>query len=308
MAVAEQTGMYCRASGSLHLVHEIDEYCLIEEFAQDCIEAGIEVKILTADDTVGAAPCVVRDGLLGSLWSPYELNVDPRQAIPMIVEYLKTSFGVEFLFGVNIVAVHGNSVFGHDVEIDFEHAYVCTGQDFEVMVPELKRQPELQRVKLQMLRTSSPSSEWSLGPALCAGLTLLHYDAFKNLDSIGPLRARIENTRAEYVRNGIHVLVSQGADGQLILGDSHEYGPSPDPFIRTRVNELILDEIRRVMYMPNVRIDETWIGVYARNSGASEYVERVTEAITIVNGLGGAGMTLSFGLAEEVVGGTYRAE
>lgn len=306
MAIAEQTGMYCRSSGSLHLVHEVDEYCLIEEFAQDCSEAGLDVKVLTADETVAIAPHVVRNGLLGSLWSPYELNVDPRQAIPMIVEYLQKSHGVEFLFGVNVVAVHGTSLFCQDVEIDFGHAYVCTGQDFEVMVPELKKQHELQRVKLQMLRTSSPSSEWTLGPALCAGLTLLHYDSFKNLDSIGPLRERIETTRSEYVHNGIHVLVSQGADGQLILGDSHEYGPSPDPFIRTRVNELILDEIRRVMYMPNVTIDETWVGVYARNSGASEYVERVTDAITIVNGLGGAGMTLSFGLAEEVVGGTFQ--
>ena len=51
---------------------------------------------------------------------------------------------------------------------------------------------------------------------------------------------------------------------------------------------------------PDLNIKEQWHGVYAKmQNGASEYVNKIDENVTIVNGLGGAGMTLSFGLAEE---------
>jgi glycine/D-amino acid oxidase-like deaminating enzyme len=50
-------------------------------------------------------------------------------------------------------------------------------------------------------------------------------------------------------------------------------------------------------------IAETWNGVYAKlKDGGTEIVNSPEPGVTIVNGLGGAGMTLSLGLCEEVVG------
>ncbi len=47
---------------------------------------------------------------------------------------------------------------------------------------------------------------------------------------------------------------------------------------------------------------KTWNGIYSKRIyGNTEFVNQPEQGVTIVNGLGGAGITLSFGLAEEII-------
>ena len=107
---------------------------------------------------------------------------------------------------------------------------------------------------------------------------------------------------SEYLDWGIHVMVSQNGNGELTIGDSHEYGDTHEPFDKAFINEMILDYLKRFAQFKEWRIIETWNGIYPKlTNGDTELFFSPEAGVFVLNGLGGAGMTLSFELAEEVV-------
>ena len=140
-----------------------------------------------------------------------------------------------------------------------------------------------------------------MGPALCAGLTLTHYGSFAECPSLPQLKARFQETMPWMNSWGIHVMMSQNGSGELVIGDSHEYGPDHDPFLREDINTWILDYLKGFVQAPDLEISERWAGVYAKLPGKSFYTAEPMPGVRVVNGLSGAGMTLSFGLAEALV-------
>ena len=96
-------------------------------------------------------------------------------------------------------------------------------------------------------------------------------------------------------------MVSQNGGGELTIGDSHEYGPDFTPFDKEFINEMILQYLHTFLEAPAVTIQERWHGIYPKLvNGHTNLVLQPEKDVTIINGLGGAGMTLSFGLAEEI--------
>lgn len=71
------------------------------------------------------------------------------------------------------------------------------------------------------------------------------------------------------------------------------------------MNEAILDYLKTFARVPNLEIAEQWNGIYPKLAGRTEFYAEPEPGVRIVTGLGGAGMTLSFGLAEEIVSGNY---
>jgi glycine/D-amino acid oxidase-like deaminating enzyme len=151
------------------------------------------------------------------------------------------------------------------------------------------------------MRSRPIGSPWKLGPMLAAGLTLRHYKSFECCPTLPALIARIARESPWYDRYGIHVMVAQNAGGELILGDSHEYGALVDPFDKTEIDDLILGYLETFLNAPSLRIAARWHGVYAKYPEQHALVLAPAPGVTVVTGTGGAGMTLSFGLAEQVV-------
>ena len=154
-----------------------------------------------------------------------------------------------------------------------------------------------------MMRLVQQPQDWRIGPPLCAGLSFIHYKGFSVSPSLGILKETYQDQYPELLELGIHVMVSQNGLGELTIGDSHEYGLNLSPFDQTHVNELILNFLKTFAQFKDWRIGSAWHGIYPKmTNGATEFIHNVDEAVTIVNGMGGNGMTLSFGLGEEVVG------
>ncbi|RMG72553.1 MAG: FAD-dependent oxidoreductase, partial [Bacteroidetes bacterium] len=174
----------------------------------------------------------------------------------------------------------------------------CTGADLESLFPEVFRDSPLVKVKLQMMRTAPQPGGWRMGPALAGELTLTHYEAFEACPSLPALRARIEAETPWFPEWGIHVMMSQNGLGELVIGDSHVYGPTHDPFLDEQINQYILDYLWEMAQAPAPAVTERWYGVYAKTPGEVAFIRQPLAGVTILTGLGGAGMTLSFGVAE----------
>ena len=184
--------------------------------------------------------------------------------------------------------------------------YVCGGQEFEYLFPDLYNIAPITRCKLQMMRTIPQPDGYNIGPALCGGLTLLHYGAFKECPSLEKVASRTNEQYPDYIKWGIHVMACQNGLGELVIGDSHEYGFTHDPFNKEEINTLILNYLRKFTCFPDYTLQQSWNGIYLKMLEGTELMLRPEDGVTIVNGLGGAGMTMSFGLLEEVVLGTYQ--
>jgi D-hydroxyproline dehydrogenase subunit beta len=311
--VCTDAGLPMVATGSLHLAHRREELDVIEEFAAVAAEgeaggAGYSVRLLSPAEVVACSPYARAEGLLGGLYSETELTVEPRRSIARLPAYLAERFGVEVRFGTAVTSVESGAVVLADGErISADHVIVASGDDIATLFPFVVGGAGMTRCKLQMLRTVPQPSGFALGPAVAGGLTLRFYDAFRVCRSLAALQAVYRDELPDYERFGIHVMASQTPEGQVTIGDSHEYGLTPQPFDDPAIDGLVLDYLATFLRLPDPSIAERWHGIYLKHPDRPWFDDEVAPGVRVVTGLGGAGMTLSFGLAERVVDGTLAA-
>lgn len=298
--VCDSAGIWYHEAGSLHVAHAADEAMVLQELAEIYKHRGYQ--FLSNDETVKKSPVIVSEGLQGSLYSPHEMIVDPRVAIAKIPGWLTEKYGVEFLPGKAVTDIAYPSVYAGTEEWSADEIYVCSGMDFETLYPQLFASLPITKCKLQMMRMAVQPNNERIGPAICGSLSLVHYQGFKAAPSLHTLQQRYQTEYAAYLQWGIHVMASQNEAGELTVGDSHEYGLTHDPFDKQFINRMILDYLQKFARFKDESIIETWNGIYARlTNGQTHLLTEPEPGVTVINGLGGAGMTLSFGLCEQVI-------
>src|SRR5580700_6018061 len=96
LELKKEAGIWVNECGSIHLAHRPDEMAVLAEFAQRAPALGHTFRLLTGEETAAASSAANPTGLLGGLWSPTELCVDPREAIASTADWLRDRHGVEF--------------------------------------------------------------------------------------------------------------------------------------------------------------------------------------------------------------------
>jgi len=304
LQLARDADLWHARDGSLHVAHADDEWEVLCQY-HAANQALRPLRLLSPAQATALSPALVATGLRGALHGGDELRVDPRQALARLPAYLEARHGVRFCWTTPVTAVQTGRAWSGQRCFEADQVYVCNGAAFETLFPALHAAAPLTRCKLQMLRLGVAEG-FRMGPALCGGLSLIHYAGFAEVADVEPLRRRCAQDYPAMIAAGIHVMAAQNGAGEVAVGDSHHYAHTPDPFDDAAINTHILDYLSTFVQLPQARVLQSWHGVYPKlTDGGSEWVVEALPGVVLVNALGGGGlgMTLAFGLAEDIVAG-----
>ena len=152
-----------------------------------------------------------------------------------------------------------------------------------------------------MLRLAPQPHDWVLPASIMSDFGLIRYLGFSALPAAATLREFLAEREPELLAHGIHLIVVQSSDGSLIVGDSHEYGKTPDPFFSAEVESAMLRLAHSVLEIPNGDVMERWVGVYPQSESRDWVVEAPDRNTRVVLVTSGNGMSTSFAFAEEVI-------
>jgi len=290
------------ACGSLHLAYSKEEMDVVEEIGELFHANKRPVSVISKELVLEKYNGINSEGLLGALRSEDEVIIDPREAIKNLPQFLTERFQINFIWGTAITRVEPTVAYAGSTSYSADLICICSGADFETLYPALFKQQPIQKTKLQMMRFRHKDPSFQINASVCGGLSLLHYKSFAASTAQEKLRIKVGAELPEYLKNGIHVMVSQNNAGELTVGDSHEYGLDFDPFDRMEINTLILDYLKKFMHIEQWEMIQSWNGVYPiMMNGASDLYLNPAPGVHILNGIGGHGMTMSFGFAEEII-------
>jgi D-hydroxyproline dehydrogenase subunit beta len=286
----------------LHLAYQEDEEQVLHEFVRQRRDDRQPCELWTARQICDRSPFVEPRGLRCGLWSSTEIAIDPRQCVAAIPQWLSRSAGVHFEFDCPVLGYDRPHVFTPRGTYRADQLLVCCGDELQTLYATCFAGSGLTRCKLQMMRSLPLEGGWRFGPMLAAGLTLQHYKSFAHCPSLPRLVQRFQRELPQYLDWGIHVMATQNGQGELVLGDSHEYGDAIEPFDKAAIDELILRYLRSFLRVDGLlTIGGRWHGIYLKHPKRPYFVATPADGVTVVTGLGGAGMTMSFGLADKLI-------
>lgn len=295
--IAPRAGIEVLQKGVVITAQRPEAEAVLDAFLRTDMAEGC--RKLTSDEALQINPSLRRENLRGALYSPHELRVESRTAIPRLAEWLAQQ-GVDFLWNTSVHAALAPRVETSAGPVEARHVIVCPGDDFTSLFPERIALHQLQRCKLHMLRLA-PATPVSLEAAVLSDLSLARYSGFAGLPEAAALQAVIRSEQPEHLANGVHLIVVKSADGSLVVGDSHHYAATPDPFQPSHIDDLITAEFDRVIDCGGFTVLDRWLGSYASGSGDSYLVDAPDGATRLVIVTAGCGASTAFSIAEETL-------
>jgi FAD dependent oxidoreductase TIGR03364 len=297
LEVAARAGISIINQGLWVAARRPESSALIEAFLRT--DMAEECRLLTPSEARQRCPDLPTPGLHAVLWSPHELRVESRDAIPKLADWLAREYGVDFRWQTAVHAVEPPQIETSRGPVYAAATIVCPGDDLSTLFPARLAAAQVGVCTLQMLRLENPG--FTLPGTLMSDLSLLRYGGFSCLPEAAALRRRLESEQAEYFREGVHLIVAQSSDGSLVVGDSHRYEVGAMPFADESVYELILEEYRAATGRPPPAVVQRWTGSYATAQSGAVLVESPFPKVRLVMITSGIGASTGFAIGEEVI-------
>jgi FAD dependent oxidoreductase TIGR03364 len=294
---ADRAGIPIVQRGQWVAAQRPESAAVLEAFMRTDMAEGCE--LITDAAAQQRCPDLRTSGLQAVLWSPHELRVESRDAIPKLADWLASDYGVRFCWETAAHSVAPPKIETSRGLIHADTAVVCPGDDLVTLFPDYLAGAGIGRCALQMLRLESPG--FALPGTVMSDLSLLRYGGFATLPEASVLRRRLESEQSEFLRNGIHLIVAQGSDGSLIVGDSHHYDFTDEPFATERIYELLLDEYTAVVGRSPPAVRQRWMGTYAVANNRVVLIEAPAPEVRLVVVTSGIGASTGFAIGEEVI-------
>jgi FAD dependent oxidoreductase TIGR03364 len=295
--LAPKAGIHVEHQGLLVVAQRPEAMIALEAFVRT--EMGKGCSLLSAEQMASTHGAVLSGKpIAGAMWSPHERRVESRTAIPRLAAWIE-GLGVTFLRRALVKAVEPGTVHTTQGVIEARHVVVCPGDDLLSLYSERIAALNITRCRLHMMKVM-PATPFKLPGSIMSDQSLVRYLGYADLPEAEAIKARLQHEQAAWLNKGIHLIVVQGSDGGLIVGDSHHYEWSPSPFNQAEVDDLILQEMHAVLRLPGARVTERWSGTYA--SGPDTMIrETIDEQIKLVIVTSGTGASTAFAIGEETI-------
>ena len=294
--IAPLAGIEVLQRGAVVAARREEALAVLEEFAAGPM--GRACELWNARDIAKRLPGV-RDDCVGALASPHELRVEAREALPRIALWLHERHGVEFTWGSAALGFDDRSLRHSRGTLAGGAIVLAAGAELAQLAPELCAQSRMRQCQLQMMRLAG--SGVRLPCVVMSDLSLVRYEGFATQPAAARLRARLERECAQQLAHGIHLIVAQGSDGTLVVGDSHHYSDAAEPFASAAVEELILAELRALLDFREARVVERWVGHYPVADVQPLISRALAPRIRAVAVTSGTGMSTAFAIGEETI-------
>ena len=270
---------------------------VLQEFMATPMAEGC--ALLDGAEAARRAPALQLEGAQAVLYSPHEMRVESRTAIGQLTRWLAEAMGVVFRFSEAVLEVAAPKLRTARATLHAERVVVCTNAELTGLFAQRLAAHPLRLCQLQMLRIQ-PEPGFVLPGAVMMDLSLVRYLGYSALPAAAALRTQLEAEEGESLAHGIHLIVVQSADGSLVVGDSHHYGPVLEPFASQRVDELIVQHLQRTLKLQQARVTQRWVGTYPSSPSSDCLIEPIDTATRMVLVTSGTGASTAFAIAEEV--------
>ncbi|GAB3701969.1 TIGR03364 family FAD-dependent oxidoreductase [Mariniluteicoccus flavus] len=295
LAAAAATGVSVRTHGGMVVARSDAQRDLLEEFAARRPE---RTRLLSAGEISDRLADGTRDlpGVRGGVELTQDLRVDPRTTVAHLAARLADD-GVEFSWRTSCLGADHGTVQTSRGAMTAERVLVCVGHDLDLLRPDVADAAGMERCALQMALVDSPAG-FTTHAAVLTATSMLRYGGMASMPAADRVRAEVAPELLSMVAN---VMFAPRPDGSLLVGDSHTYDLSHEPFLDEGVSDVLLREVAGVLGVEALRVRQRWQGVYASSPLSDLLVEQLDARTTAVAVTCGVGMTLSFGLARRVL-------